>query len=138
MDALNRRDIDYMRLHSVPEISMFNVGDPLQKDFDDASWESMRVQARQAATEKRQVSHEIEEIKLYRDVALITGYATVTLSGDSAAAQEMRRRISYVWVHADGEWKQTHHHVSPLLGEGDRDRPPRIDHTGKEQSGLRP
>ena len=76
VDALNRQDVAYMRFHSLPEISMFNVGDPLQKEFDDADWEAMRAQARQAATQQRRVSHEIEEIKLYGDVALITGYAS--------------------------------------------------------------
>jgi ketosteroid isomerase-like protein len=116
VDALNRRDVDYMQLHSLPEISMFNVGDALQRDFDDASWEAMRAQARQAATQDRRVSHEIEEIKVYGDVAVITGYATVTV-GPGDAAQEMRRRITYVWVDEDGQWKQTHHHVSPLRQE---------------------
>ena len=114
VDALNRQDVAYMRFHSLPEISMFNVGDPLQKEFDDADWEAMRAQARQAATQQRRVSHEIEEIKLYGDVALITGYATVAVGRDASTAADMRRRITYVWVLDDGHWKQTHHHVSPL------------------------
>ncbi len=52
--------------------------------------------------------------QIYGNVALATFYlvGTVTRSGKT---RNMTNRVSAVWVKSGSEWKEAHHHESPLL-----------------------
>ncbi len=51
--------------------------------------------------------------QIYGDVAVATFYLVDT-SGESSKTS----RVSAVWVKEGGEWKEAHHHESPLRGGG--------------------
>ncbi len=112
--ALNRQDVDYLEHHALPEISMFSASGRLRKDLGEAGWEAMRGGARQAGREQRRVEHQIEEIRVYGDVAMVTGHSRVGVTGVDGDRPELRRRLTYIWVRTDQGWRQAHHHVSDL------------------------
>ncbi len=52
--------------------------------------------------------------QIYGNVALATFYLVGTVSrGDKT--RNMTNRVSAVWVKSGSEWKEAHHHESPLL-----------------------
>jgi len=55
--------------------------------------------------------------QIYGDVAVATFYlvGTETRGGK---IRDITNRVSAIWVKSDGEWKEAHHHESPLLGRG--------------------
>jgi len=90
--ALNRRDIDYIQRHALAELSLFNA----------------------AGREERRVEHEIEEIRIYGEVAMVNGHSRVTVRRSDGEDSVMRRRVTYVWVCTVEGWRQAHHYVSAL------------------------
>jgi ketosteroid isomerase-like protein len=111
--ALNAGDVDTIRRHSLPEISMFPAQGRLMKDFDDRRWEAIE-RSRSERAEERHVEHDIEEVKIYGDVAILTGHSRLHITHPDGTREELARRLTYIWVRQDDEWRQTHHHVSPL------------------------
>jgi len=55
--------------------------------------------------------------QIYGDVAVATFYLVGTETRDGKI-RDITNRVSAVWVKSDGEWKEAHHHESPLLGRG--------------------
>ena len=55
--------------------------------------------------------------QIYGDVAVATFYLVGTETRDGKV-RDITNRVSAVWVKSDGEWKEAHHHESPLLGGG--------------------
>ena len=57
--------------------------------------------------------------QIYGDVAVATFYLVGTQTRDGKV-RDITNRVSAVWINSDGEWKEAHHHESPLLGGGVR------------------
>jgi ketosteroid isomerase-like protein len=57
--------------------------------------------------------------QIYGDVAVVTFYlvGTNTYGGKT---RKTSNRVSAVWVKDGSEWKEAHHHESPLLTQGDK------------------
>ena len=57
--------------------------------------------------------------QIYGNVAVATFYlvGTNTYGGKT---RKVTNRVSAVWVKDGGEWKEAHHHESPLLARGDK------------------
>jgi len=53
--------------------------------------------------------------QIYDNVGLATFYLVGTVGG-----QSVTNRVSAVWVHADGVWREAHHHESPLQPDIDQ------------------
>ena len=53
--------------------------------------------------------------QIYGNVAVATFYLVGTETRDGKG-RNITNRVSAVWVKSDGEWKEAHHHESPLLG----------------------
>ena len=53
--------------------------------------------------------------QIYGNVAVATFYLVGTETRDGKV-RDITNRVSAVWVKSDGEWKEAHHHESPLLG----------------------
>ena len=54
-------------------------------------------------------------VQIYGNVAVATFYLVGTETRDGKV-RDITNRVSAVWVKSDGEWKEAHHHESPLLG----------------------
>ena len=118
--ALNRQDIGYIQRHALAELSMFNARGRLRRNLGDEHWRGMAEAAGRAGREKRRVEHEIEEIRVYGEVAMVNGHSRVTVQRPGGEDSVMRRRLTYVWVRTLEGWRQAHHHVSALEEAGDR------------------
>ena len=57
--------------------------------------------------------------QIFGNVAVATFYLVGTETRDGKV-RDITNRVTAVWVKSDGEWKEAHHHESPLLGAGRR------------------
>ena len=55
--------------------------------------------------------------QIYGNAAVATFYLVGTEARDGNI-RDITNRVSAVWVKSDGEWKEVHHHESPLVGRG--------------------
>jgi len=55
--------------------------------------------------------------QIYGDVAVVTFYLVGTY-GEGDETRPVTNRVSGVWVKAGSEWKEAHHHESPLDPQG--------------------
>jgi len=58
-------------------------------------------------------------VQLYGDVAVATFFLVGTETRDGKV-RDITNRVSAIWVKSGNEWKEAHHHESPLLGGGRR------------------
>ncbi len=54
-------------------------------------------------------------IDLYGDVAVAAFYAEGSVTWPDGRVVEGPRRVTAVWIREGGEWKEAHHHDSPLV-----------------------
>ncbi len=54
-------------------------------------------------------------VDLYGDVAVAAFYAEGSVTWPDGRVVEGPRRVSAVWIWEGGEWKEAHHHDSPLV-----------------------
>lgn len=55
--------------------------------------------------------------QIFGNVAVATFYLVGTEIRDDKV-RDITNRVTAFWVKSDGEWKEAHHHESPLLGGG--------------------
>jgi len=55
------------------------------------------------------------EIRTYGDAAVATGYLVGTLQFPDGRMARGTWQLTEVWVREGGEWKEAHHHDSPLV-----------------------
>ncbi|NIP18701.1 MAG: DUF4440 domain-containing protein [Xanthomonadales bacterium] len=58
-------------------------------------------------------------VQLYGDVAVATFYLVGTETR-ADTVRDITNRVTAVWIKSGGDWKEAHHHESPLLGRGPR------------------
>ncbi len=112
--AIHAQDRPTIVGHHLPDFTLFlNDGRPLVEAG------SIEAAARMGAnldfgTLNVYMSH--FNAQIYGDVAVATFY----LVGTHAWGGETKNgtwRVTAVWVRQGGEWKEAHHHESPLMGE---------------------
>ncbi len=57
------------------------------------------------------------KVQIYDDVAVVTFYVVGTY-GEGDETRPVTNRVSAVWVKTGSEWKEAHHHESPLQPRG--------------------
>jgi ketosteroid isomerase-like protein len=55
--------------------------------------------------------------QIYDDVAVVT-FHLVGAYGEGNETRSLTHRVSAVWIKTEGEWKEAHHHESPLKPRG--------------------
>jgi ketosteroid isomerase-like protein len=54
-------------------------------------------------------------VDLYGDVAVAAFYVEGSVTWPDGRVVEGPRRVTAVWIWDGGEWKEAHHHDSPLV-----------------------
>lgn len=65
------------------------------------------------------------QLRIFTDVALVTGYRVGGVLQPGGAPSEARFALSMLWVREPGGWKLSHVHLSPATGE--KPREPAVD-----------
>ncbi len=112
--AIHAEDTPTVLEHHLPDFSWFSSdGRPLMEGG--AAEAAARMGANlDFGTANVYMSH--FNAQIYGDVAVATFY----LVGTHAWGGETKNgtwRVTAVWVREGGEWKEAHHHESPLMGE---------------------
>ena len=111
--AIHDGDFEAVWSHHVPEFSIFlwNGELLLESGFQEAA-------ERQGFTPGSwtfNVAMNHFDAQIYGDVGLALFYLTGSYGVDDVVTTGTWR-VSAVWVWRDGEWKEAHHHESPLIG----------------------
>ncbi len=110
--AINAQDYDTTSSHHLEDFTLFLSDGGVLIESD-----SFEVVERMGAT----IDFAVLNVRMtnfnaqiYSNVALATFYlvGTVTRGGKS---RNITNRVSAVWVKSGSEWKEAHHHESPLL-----------------------
>lgn len=112
--AIHANDLDAVNQHHLPELTWFpNDGRVM---FEAGNAES--AQRMGATLDYGTINAYMSDFhaQIYGDVAVATFYLTGirTLNGESVNSTS---RVTAVWVWQGGEWREAHHHESPLKGE---------------------
>ena len=113
--AIHTNDIDTVGSHHLKDFTMFYSGGTVLWESD---WEE--VSERMGAT----VDFGTLNVRMSSFNAQVygnTAVATFYLVGTHTAGEKTRNitnRVSAVWVKTGGEWKEAHHHESPLRSGG--------------------
>ena len=112
--AIHAKDLDAVYKHHLPEFTWFATdGRPLMEAGTAEAATRMGAKL-DFGTVNVYMSH--FNAQIYGDVAVATFYlvGTFTSSGETKNGAS---RVTAVWVRKGDEWKEAHHHESPLMGE---------------------
>ena len=109
--ALNAGDTDAYMQARPPEYSAFAGGGLLNRS---TSLEQQRnsFQPSNAARVNRSVRH--LEVRIYGNTAVTTSYTVGTITNPDGTTSPINQQRTGVWVKQGGQWKEVHHHRSPL------------------------
>lgn len=110
LTALNQGDVAaILRLNQPGGDTFYLDNDLLFPDPDQTAWEGAFAAGLKYALQSRH-----EEIKVFGQCAVVTGYlvGTVTVPGGTVLRQTWRTTM--VWVQTAGSWRNQHVHLSPL------------------------
>jgi ketosteroid isomerase-like protein len=113
--AIHTDDIDTVLSHHRKDFTMFYSGGTVLWESD---WEE--VSERMGATVDfgtLNVRMSSFNAQIYGNVAVATFYL-VGKHTDGEKTRNVTNRVSAVWVKTGGEWKEAHHHESPLRPGG--------------------
>lgn len=113
--AIHTNDIDTVVSHHLKDFTMFYSGGTVLWESD---WEE--VSERMGATVDfgtLNVRMSSFNAQIYGNVAVATFYLVGTHT-DGEKTRNVTNRVSAVWVKTGGEWKEAHHHESPLRTGG--------------------
>ena len=112
--AIHTGDVDGALRHHLPEFTWFiSDGRPLLESGAMQAAERMSA-ALDFGTANLYMSHFSAQI--YGDVGIATFYLVGTHSW-GGETKNGTWRVTGVWVRQGSEWREAHHHESPLLGE---------------------
>ncbi len=103
--------------YRIPERSSFGGGGGLLSRPTSSLQEqrkALEAQARAGIKRNYQITH--MEVRVYGNTAVVTGYLTGTRTQLDGTVTQNRDRRTGVWVKQGGQWKEVHHHQSPLRG----------------------
>ena len=109
--ALNAGDTDAYMQARLPEYSAFADGGLLNRS---TSLEQQRnnFQPSNARRVNRSVRH--LEVRVYGNTAVTTSYTVGTITNPDGTTSPINLQRTGVWIKQGGEWKEVHHHRSPL------------------------
>jgi ketosteroid isomerase-like protein len=110
--AIRARDMDTVIQHHLPEFTFFTSEGGLLWTFDSLDQQRSAFGLDPTFNNQSLIRHCSAQV--YGD----TGIATYYLTGSVTTAGATRTgtwRVTEVWVKQQGEWKEAHHHESPLL-----------------------
>lgn len=109
--ALAEGDAAYFQDHYVSDVSRIHLTGGV-----DPGWHEQKAAGVERFMDRgwrvRTQSYEIADLRIYGNVGITAGVATVLQTMPGQEPQELRLRFSYVWINEDGRWKELHHHVS--------------------------
>ena len=113
--AINNAEWDAVADHHTAGLTAFLPDNGLL-----TTWGTRQEQAelfRAAGTAGLSLNWEVRqlEVEVYGDVAVATGYLVGTAQFPDAPILQGTWRLTEVWVREGGEWKEAHHHDSPLV-----------------------
>ncbi len=111
--AINTEEIESVVDDHLEDMTMFLADGTVLWEHDWAEV-SERMGA-SAIFDKLNVRMSNFNAQIYGNVAIATFYLVGTETRDGKV-RDITNRVSAVWVKNDGEWKEAHHHESPLLG----------------------
>ena len=115
--ALNAGDANAFMQYRIPERSSFGgPGGLLSRPTSSLEEQKSALEAQVRAGVKRnyQITH--MEVRVYGNTAVVTGYLTGTRTEPNGTVTPRRDRRTGVFVKLGGQWKEVHHHQSPLRG----------------------
>ncbi len=115
--ALNAGDANAFMQYRIPERSSFGGGGGLLSRPASSLQEqrnALEAQVRAGVKRNYQITH--MEVRVYGNTAVVTGYLTGTRTEPNGTVTPRRDRRTGVFVKLGGQWKEVHHHQSPLRG----------------------
>jgi len=107
--AINAGDGDTIRQQHLPEFTHFSLRGGLLRTF--RSVDEQRPESQVPVTFNQHIRHFAAQV--YGNVAVATYYLVGSVKfGEESATGTWR--VTEVWVRQGGEWKEAHHHESPL------------------------
>jgi len=113
--AINAGDADAVIQYRSAERSSFNRGGGLltrpassleeQKD-------ALEADVRAGVKRNYQITH--MKVRVYGNAAVVTGYMTGTRTAPNGTVIQHRDRRTGVMIKQGGQWKEVHHHNSPI------------------------
>ena len=112
--AIHVLDLESIAQHHLPEFTWFGSDGRLLMEAGTAEAAARMGASLDFGTANVYMSH--FNAQLYGDVAVATFYlvGTHTWGGET---KNGTWRVTAVWVREGDEWKEAHHHESPLMGE---------------------
>ena len=115
--AIKAGDSSSVMQYRIPERSSFGgPGGLLSRPTSSLEEQKSALEAQVRAGVKRnyQITH--MEVRVYGNTAVVTGYLTGTRTEPNGTVTPRRDRRTGVFVKLGGQWKEVHHHQSPLRG----------------------
>jgi len=113
--AIHAADLDTVFDEHLPEMTWFAVQGQLL--FESGAAEAAERMGATPEYGSGNVYMNHFSAQMYGNVAVATFYLVDTALMDGKAIQRTSR-VTAVWVKEAGEWKEAHHHESPLMGSG--------------------
>jgi len=129
--ALNKGDAGAVTQDHMPSYRIFlNDGGLL---IEDQSREEQRTNLQAMFDAGLKINWQIRhlDVKLHKDTAIATFYVAGTITSPGGDTQQGTWRVTEVWVKERGQWKEAHHHSSPLVPGPRSMRRMRSGHPGK-------
>ena len=113
--ARNNGDVDTWVQYPLPERDGFGPGGGLLSQGTSAEEEKRSLKAQLDAGMKYNHRLVHVEVKIFGDTAITTGYVVGSAtSPDGTTSQAMTRRTGVV-IKRNGQWKELHNHLSPVV-----------------------
>ncbi|MDA2925337.1 nuclear transport factor 2 family protein [Acidobacteria bacterium AH-259-L09] len=115
--AINAGDMDAAVQQHTPEFSGFLADGGLLWGFDSLEDQRKTFQAFSGAGFKTdwQVVRRHLDVEIYGETAIATFYLVGTITWPGGFTRQGTWRVSEVWIKQGGQWKEAHHHDSPLI-----------------------
>ncbi len=113
--AVNKGDVGAVTQDHMPSYRMFLNDGGLLKEFQSREEQRTTFQAMWDAGLKINWQIRHLDVKLHKDTAIATFYVAGTMTLPGGATQQGTWRVTEVWVKERGQWKEAHHHGSPLV-----------------------
>ena len=114
--AINAGNSSAMNYRSAGRSSFNGPGGLLTRPTASLQEQKNDLDAQARAGVKRNYSITHMEVEVYGNTAVVTGYLTGSRTQPNGTVNQMRDRRTGVFVKQGGQWKEVHHHQSPLRG----------------------
>jgi uncharacterized protein (TIGR02246 family) len=113
--ALNAGDAEAFVQHHQPDNTEFPPDNGLLVESDSLESQKKILQAEFDAGLKTNLQLRHLKVKVYGNIAVVTGYVVGTVTLPGGESQQTTGRRSAVLIKQAGQWKEAHAHSSPLI-----------------------